>query len=365
MMRIYRKLLAISDRLSLSNYVFLVFLLLLMLVSVGSILGNLVTQYPMVANLKWLVSIGLALIGFYLIHINRYIEIFKIAILALILLLVIWPSWMYGGGDNAITMLYMLLITVEVFIMIENSIVRWLFACLTVGSCVLLIVLSYKMPHLIEPDRGQNVFVDSILQIIIIFVVTALSVHIFMRKYKGQQAVLQTLNHQLVEMASIDELGQINNRRVILEELDKQLEYNKGTEWYTIMLDIDFFKSINDSKGHLVGDAIIKHFAAHVEHTVGSCGIVGRYGGDEFLIILNNSSELQAREVTVKLLQVPPYQQMILSTSGGVAKWQNGQGAHEMVESADHLLLESKRQGRNRITLWNGDVLSGDNLRQQ
>ncbi|MEG0766276.1 MAG: hypothetical protein RR482_01040, partial [Clostridia bacterium] len=112
-----------SEQMPLNDAIFLILLSLLLFASCGSIIGNVLTNFPMVANVKWIFSIGLCIVGFYLLQKRRWIEAFKGLVFFAMLFLVILPSWFYGGGDNSITLLYLLLIAVESFLMLNDR--RW------------------------------------------------------------------------------------------------------------------------------------------------------------------------------------------------------------------------------------------------
>ena len=111
------------------------------------------------------------------------------------------------------------------------------------------------------------------------------------------KAELEKYSKKLKMQATTDTLTGLANRRKITELLKeeiKKLEEDNNNNFNIIMLDIDFFKKVNDNYGHPMGDEVIKKVSNHMQDKVGSEGIVGRFGGEEFLTILYNNDIQQA-----------------------------------------------------------------------
>jgi diguanylate cyclase (GGDEF)-like protein len=125
------------------------------------------------------------------------------------------------------------------------------------------------------------------------------------------------------------------------------------------MFDIDEFKKINDTHGHFAGDVVIKKMVELVKKSTRSSDLVGRYGGDEFMVLITSTTEEQAASFADKLREkIAATDFMIPGTkvplritiSGGLAMFPtHGQSTIELFRAADAALYESKRQGRNRI----------------
>lgn len=351
-MKILKKMRDESKNLTLHNYIFFVFLSLLLLTSIISIIGNIITNFPAGANIKWLFALFLCLTGYYLLYKNKFLEQYKILLLSAILGLVIFPAWFYGGGDNTITLLYLMLVGIEAFLMLESFILKCLFNAIDIGIAVALLTISYNHPHLIQGNMGQDVFADSLLQIMIIFLVTGISIAIYTYQYGKQHQKLLKLNAQLESLATTDELSGVFNKRKIVEILRNLCKEEQHWDIYVSMLDIDTFKNINDTFGHLVGDDAIRHVANHLTKTVGRYGYIGRYGGDEFLLVLYQRSENEIYDFANRLIQVPDFETITLSISAGITKKEKNESCEQLIEKADELLLLAKRNGRNNIRLW-------------
>lgn len=174
---------------------------------------------------------------------------------------------------------------------------------------------------------------------------------------------LADANERLAKMSIIDELSGLNNRRYFNQkfEADFKAAYREQTPIAVIMLDIDFFKQINDQYGHLVGDRCIAHVAGIIRDSVTrSSDIVARYGGEEFVVVLCNTQAEGAwhvgEEIRKRVERTPLQwrnESITLSISGGVAAIVPPHYSAMMVllDKADNALYEAKQTGRNRLVI--------------
>lgn len=123
-----------------------------------------------------------------------------------------------------------------------------------------------------------------------------------------------------------------------------------------IIADIDFFKKINDTYGHLAGDAVLKHFANIIRENLRKSDYVFRIGGEEFLILLPNTSLEEAVKIAENLrrkLEETPLiydgKEIKLTTSFGVAEFKDHNNLNSLIKEADEKLYQAKREGRNRV----------------
>jgi diguanylate cyclase (GGDEF)-like protein len=107
-------------------------------------------------------------------------------------------------------------------------------------------------------------------------------------RFNQQRQILERMNSSLREQSFVDELTGQYNRRHILTELDKELERARRYKHTLagIMIDVDDFKKFNDRHGHLMGDYILKEVTHVFDHCIRTIDVLGRYGGDEFMILL-------------------------------------------------------------------------------
>lgn len=171
---------------------------------------------------------------------------------------------------------------------------------------------------------------------------------------------LNSANSQLMSMATTDPLTGVYNRRYILARLEQLHQQTRryGDPFTLLMLDIDHFKTINDSYGHQVGDAVLKHFVNTVEEVIRGTDLFGRYGGEEFLVLLYHTEPPQAIHTAERLrrsVAETPYRSGELEVecrvSVGLAS-APGDGAEspqELLRAADAALYQAKSRGRDQV----------------
>jgi diguanylate cyclase (GGDEF)-like protein len=171
-------------------------------------------------------------------------------------------------------------------------------------------------------------------------------------KEAAAEEALKSLHH----MASTDGLTQILNRKSITETLDKEIARAKRYEskLSILMFDIDFFKRVNDHFGHQVGDQVLVEISENVSQTIRKSDYIGRYGGEEFLVIMPEtelanayilSSRIRENIENMKWDFEAGYH---ITISGGVVE-NYGEDLNRMVNRADSLLYYAKDSGRNKI----------------
>lgn len=172
------------------------------------------------------------------------------------------------------------------------------------------------------------------------------------------------LQEKLLQLATIDSLTGIYNRTHYLELSRQRLEEAAAaaTPFSIILLDVDFFKSINDRYGHQYGDMALQHVVSVCLRHVRPEDIFGRYGGEEFVLSLPGSSLAEAAGVAERIRA--DLEQSVFSTLSGPISLTASFGAAEAVRSrqsleellseADHALYSSKRNGRNTVHLSSG-----------
>ncbi|NML61936.1 diguanylate cyclase [Massilia sp. RP-1-19] len=168
------------------------------------------------------------------------------------------------------------------------------------------------------------------------------------------------MESQLRELAHYDGLTKLANRTFFYDHLEQAIARikRKGGQFALMYFDIDRFKSVNDTYGHDVGDALLTAFSARIKATVRDMDVVARLGGDEFALLLDDISDRSAAErVAGKLVAAmhPPFQVgrlgLSVSTSIGVAFYRRGMSADEIIRQADGAMYTAKRAGRDRYEI--------------
>jgi diguanylate cyclase (GGDEF)-like protein len=176
---------------------------------------------------------------------------------------------------------------------------------------------------------------------------------------------LRDARRQLTDLANVDELTGLGNRRMVNTVL--KLEINRarrnGSQLSVILLDVDYFKNYNDTYGHPAGDKVLQRLAEIMKSATSRAGeVVARYGGEEFILILPGASRANAMRTATRLQEMVqeeaiPHQSSgiadVLTVSQGLitARPENELSPGELVQKADKALYEAKERGRNAIAI--------------
>ena len=167
---------------------------------------------------------------------------------------------------------------------------------------------------------------------------------------------------ELQRLSQTDDLTQVPNRRNIMERLSEEVAIHKRKKrpMSLALLDIDHFKKINDNFGHQVGDVILREMAQLVSGHLRDYDALGRYGGEEFMLILPETTGAQAFQVCDRLRNLVAAEEFLVSGRGyrlTVSLGLANKGAEEqpsredLIEEADRCLYRAKQVGRNRTMI--------------
>ena len=176
---------------------------------------------------------------------------------------------------------------------------------------------------------------------------------IFFQESGKYQAILRDNSNR-------DPLTKLFNRRFVISEMETHLPFNRqnGVTWAVILLDIDFFKRINDTYGHNAGDLVLVALAKTLQKNIRADNIVSRWGGEEFLIVCSVADKKNLEKIMQRLRSVAKetaieYQNKKISFSitlgGAIAQQQ--ESFTELVHRADKALYRGKENGRNQCVI--------------
>jgi len=229
---------------------------------------------------------------------------------------------------------------------------------LSIGSIIIIKSTSSKLKNLMdfaqEVENGNyNYKIDSSTKSEFSTLVNALNSMAGSIKHSTDQ-----LNH----MAHYDSLTAVANRRAIMDRLQSEVKSVKrhGYPLSFCMCDIDKFKPVNDSYGHQVGDYVINVFANILKQQVRVEDIVGRYGGDEFCIILPHTTAKDGCIVLERVREALSRHEFLseddkkftVTGSFGIAQLEAEDELNEIVKNADLALYQSKENGRNKVSCY-------------
>ncbi len=193
-----------------------------------------------------------------------------------------------------------------------------------------------------------------------LFAVFGFVIGVLIDKLFQQKATLQKVYHSLKEESIMDELTGQYNRRHILYELEKEIERARRYKHTLagIMIDVDDFKKFNDRYGHLLGDAILKEVTNVFDHCIRTIDVLGRYGGDEFVILLPEASADTAKVVAERIQKAVSehafmYKQKPLkvTVSIGIHYFEDltNMDKKDFIDKIDQALYLAKTSGKNRV----------------
>ena len=171
---------------------------------------------------------------------------------------------------------------------------------------------------------------------------------------------LERANKELEQIAAYDSLSGLLNRRSLFTRISIEIERSIRLEvpLTGLMIDLDRFKVINDSYGHQCGDMVIREIGARLLGGLRKYDYAGRYGGEEFFIVLSNSTEEQALGIAERFRHDMEDaslscngEDFTLTVSVGAARYRPGESQEAWIERADRAMYQAKQAGRNRIAV--------------
>ena len=316
-------------------------------VAVISMAGNLVAGLPINLNIKWLVLLICSLLALALRHKVRQETSLHTAFFLLLILYFTPRGFIESGGSANNGLGYVMLAAVLIGYIFQGR-RRVVLFLLLMAVFQGLLVLEYCYPHYIGQHEPFAIFMDRIIQTPIILGSMFLAVRHYTQAY-------EKTHHQLEQVMITDKLTDLYNRSKIEEVLAVEMErYRRsGSLFSIIMIDVDHFKVINDTYGHPVGDEVLARFSQLLKSNVRQLDTTGRWGGEEFMVILPETALHQAGQVGEKIrraieknLQVNDRQ---VTVSAGVAAVQPSDTVPTLVRRADQALYQAKDAGRNQV----------------
>lgn len=170
--------------------------------------------------------------------------------------------------------------------------------------------------------------------------------------------------HKLIRMATIDKLTGALTRKFFEDEMQETVKSAKAndSEFSIIMYDLDRFKRVNDKFGHQAGDEVLRKVSKLVIDNIDKKSSIGRYGGEEFVIILPETSAGEALKIADDLREKIENAKILgelhsITISSGVASYPvHGSTSHQLIEKADQALYNAKENGRNKSVVWNKKI---------
>ncbi len=207
-------------------------------------------------------------------------------------------------------------------------------------------------------------FIRLVFATVVLNYVVYINEHTVYRTHKELKFMKEKMDeyvHLIEGISRKDPLTNIYNRRAIVEHIENQIELAKryGHPFCVMLFDIDYFKSVNDTYGHDMGDEVLQTMSAFLKKHLRGSDIIGRWGGEEFIVVmiesdirLGYSKAEDLRERICNLGFTRP--KLAISASIGVTEYKKGDSVNDLVKHADIAMYTAKSQGRNRVHVYNG-----------
>lgn len=215
-------------------------------------------------------------------------------------------------------------------------------------------VVRSKFPQL--NMANDNMELDTLFSFIIAFLGIMVAVAIVIVQFERQAKQLSEMGEELTLAVNTDPLTEIRNRRYLIKYLENQLSQDEKKKHCAVLIDLDLFKSVNDTYGHVFGDDVLKHFAYAVKTNIGENDLIARFGGEEFMILFDTDN-IEAVMTVMKRIR-KSYSEFSekekgkeFTFSAGVAVYGSSNSITEIFTTADKRLYKAKAAGRNKIMI--------------
>lgn len=278
---------------------------------------------------------------------------------------VIGVEWAYAlcGPARGMTIYPLLLIFAFGAFSLSWRRIMWLTLLTLVSLIATVAVLGATRPGgLLAPLDPAALHVDQMNLLMIIVVLPAVSVlaarlSSLRRKLRSQHTALADVMEEVQRLATQDNLTELVNRRYMEERLAEEQRHSERHEnaFSVVIIDIDFFKRLNDTHGHAFGDQVLRAFADRATTTLRASDLIARWGGDEFLALLRDTSAAQALAIIQRLLAkmstIPHGSCPPITFSAGITENRPGEKIEDVVARADAAMYEAKESGSNTVRM--------------
>ncbi|WHH58135.1 GGDEF domain-containing protein [Petroclostridium sp. X23] len=347
---------------NLQNRIFKIIVITGVVLSIVCIIENILVGFPFEMNIKWFFIGIISLIAVRFkqpILSNDYFRLFY----ALCIILVLVPNgWINSGGSNSSVIAYVFLVMICITFLFQEK-TRAILMILLMFTFTILFCLEYFYPQIIKVHGAKAQFLDRLVQMPLTLIGGYLLLRQFADAYTQEKEKLdiyskelQKANNKLEFMANRDSLTEVYNRRAFDLKLEEIIRDNKhlDKDIYIILFDIDFFKSINDTYGHSMGDQVICRVAKSAAEIASEAGFISRWGGDEFAIIFSGSIEEVKKymdNLNGKINDIKINEDQIVTISAGITQVGKNDVIKEIFKKVDDGLYRAKDQGRNQYVI--------------
>ncbi len=338
--------------------IFVILMFFMAILSTLLIIENILIKYPFEANYKWFSVLALSLFVIVFSLKRQQFHMIKVIVFTSLVFILLPFGWISAGLNNSYTIAYSFLILICIAFFFTGK-ERLFFMIGELAVILTMVTLTIFTPGLfLVPDQDVMV-VDFLVQVPLTYITAAVLLSALMNAYYKEQnrimeyaALLDAKNKALMKLATEDDLTGIYNRRYVFEKLEEIRQMGFDDKLVIGMVDIVNLKTVNDVFGHAAGDRVITQIAQDLTKLTGSGGLVGRFGGDEFAIIIYPGSEVITEEIIQKVSDYNfPLDEFgsHVKIAGSFVKSRQTDDINRLLVHADKALLKAKKNGHSHV----------------
>ena len=263
--------------------------------------------------------------------------------------------WFTTGGTMSSSLPLVIGLGVVLAIVFDGKLrVFFFFVTLLLFSVLIMVELYFPDNFIPYPSR-EAWYTDVLFGFVLSYLASGGLAFFTMSKYRSAKKESESLVNQLEIISATDPLTGVYNRRYLMIRIDEEMRkaYDNASNLSLCIIDVDFFKSINDNYGHLCGDEVLIKLASTISSCLGKDESIGRYGGEEFIVLFVKSDLQAAIETTNKIYEALKHVEWAhgerVTISCGISTYSKGLSYSKFLEHADGNLYKAKENGRNRI----------------
>ncbi len=310
------------------------------LASIFGGISNIILGFPPVSYITLFLGSIFIAISFIMLTRNKNERLIVESTMYYLCYVMIPALWFSSGGLRGATVYYclVLVIVAPAFLKgIKRMLHPVLFICLVVS----LIIYEYYHPEKVASyNSPEGRFMDIATNMAFTVLFLSYMIGILIKSYRSE-------HEKLVGISTHDDLTKVFNRRFMMDYIEDRISSSDAVEnSCVVLIDFDDFKNINDTFGHLEGDRVIITVSHIISKKIGNSGKVGRIGGDEFIIFLENIKKQDLKSLCTEILETV-YRNENISLSAGICFARKGQQLSELISCADKKLYSAKSRGKN------------------
>ena len=301
-----------------------------------------------------LISLAALAIVQYTKHVRLAAQLVTIALF----LCLIGPG-IYTGGIDSSALVWLTFVPVAAAIMGGTKPgLAWSFICIATTAGLFMLNRVFLIDLTVRPPQS----IDRTMDLTFCIVVIAIAILINERTKRQIMAELDGAKARLTELANMDPLTNIFNRRYFIDHAQTELERCRdGREFSILLIDVDRFKKINDTHGHIIGDQVLNGAVAICASVLRKDDILARLGGEEFVILLPETPLDLANDIAERLratMELTPIGTdagfINITISIGISPYspREGTSLQDLIRHADDAMYKAKDAGRNQVVTW-------------